>query len=39
VRYKGHGVLKLTLKATSYAWEFVPIAGASFTDAGSGACH
>jgi phage baseplate assembly protein gpV len=38
-RYKGFGVLKLTLRATSYAWEFLPIAGTSFTDAGSGACH
>jgi PKD repeat protein len=38
-RYKGFGVLKLTLRATSYAWEFMPIEGTSFTDAGSGACH
>jgi hypothetical protein len=34
-----YGVLKLTLSATSYAWQFVPIAGSSFTDSGSGACH
>lgn len=33
-----HGVLKLTLHATSYDWEFVPIAGQSFTDIGSAAC-
>jgi len=32
------GVLKLTLHATSYNWEFVPIAGQTFTDAGSGNC-
>lgn len=38
-RYKGWGVLKLTLKTSSYAWEFLPIAGASFTDAGTGVCH
>jgi PKD repeat protein len=38
-RYKGFGVLKLTLKATSYTWEFMPIAGTSFTDTGSGTCH
>jgi calcineurin-like phosphoesterase family protein len=38
-RYKGFGVLKLTLKASSYDWEFVPIDGTSFTDAGSGECH
>ena len=30
-----HGVLKLTLHATSYDWEFIPIAGQTFTDAGS----
>jgi hypothetical protein len=32
------GVLKLTLHATSYNWEFVPIAGQTFTDSGSGNC-
>ena len=32
------GVLKLTLKSGSYDWEFVPIAGQSFRDAGSSAC-
>ncbi len=34
-----HGVLRLTLKAGSYDWQFVPIAGRSFTDAGTGTCH
>ncbi len=33
------GVLKLTLSSTGYSWNFVPIAGASFTDSGSGTCH
>ncbi|MEO5888132.1 MAG: metallophosphoesterase, partial [Anaerolineales bacterium] len=33
-----HGVLKLTLHATSYDWEFVPIAGQTFTDLGSSNC-
>ena len=33
------GVLKLTLFANSYAWQFVPIAGQTFTDEGTGACH
>ncbi|WP_199729012.1 metallophosphoesterase [Corallococcus sp. CA053C] len=33
------GVLKLTLHSTSYDWEFVPIAGQTFTDKGTGACH
>jgi PKD repeat protein len=33
------GVLKLTLDAGTYAWEFVPVAGQTFHDSGSGACH
>ncbi len=33
-----HGVLKLTLRPTSYDWEFVPVSGASFTDSGSASC-
>ena len=33
-----HGVLELTLHAASYDWRFVPVAGASFTDAGSASC-
>ncbi len=33
------GVLKLTLHADSYDWAFVPIAGSSFTDAGTGTPH
>lgn len=33
------GVLKLTLHPQSYDWEFIPEAGHSFTDSGSGACH
>jgi hypothetical protein len=32
------GVLKLTLHTTSYDWEFLPIAGQTFSDAGSGNC-
>ena len=34
-----HGVLKLTLRESSYDWEFIPQAGFKFRDAGSGACH
>jgi PKD repeat protein len=34
-----HGVLKLTLSNGSYAWQFVPVPGRSFTDTGSGTCH
>jgi hypothetical protein len=33
------GVLKLTLKRGGYDWQFVPEAGKTFTDAGSGNCH
>ncbi|HET7252119.1 MAG TPA: metallophosphoesterase [Gemmatimonadales bacterium] len=34
-----YGVLKLTLGSGTYSWEFVPIAGQTFTDSGSGTCH
>jgi hypothetical protein len=33
------GVLKLTLGDGAYLWQFIPVAGAGFTDAGSGTCH
>jgi hypothetical protein len=33
------GVLKLMLRAKGYAWEFVPIEGETFHDAGEGNCH
>lgn len=33
------GVLGLTLRRGSYDWRFPPVAGATFTDAGSTACH
>jgi hypothetical protein len=33
------GVIKLDLDAGSYGWTFVPIAGQTFTDSGSGQCH
>lgn len=33
------GVLKLTLHPGSFDWQFVPVAGATFTDTGTGACH
>jgi hypothetical protein len=40
VRQTGtHGVLKLTLDADSYSWEFVPVAGKTFTDKGTDVCH
>jgi hypothetical protein len=34
-----YGVLKLTLHAASYDWQFVPIPGATFTESGSSNCH
>jgi 3',5'-cyclic AMP phosphodiesterase CpdA len=34
-----HGVLKLALNPTSYDWQFVPVAGKTFTDSGSTSCH
>jgi acid phosphatase type 7 len=33
------GVLKLTLRSTSYDWQFVPVAGQTYTDSGSAACQ
>ena len=38
---QGHtwGVLKLTLHPGRYEWEFLPVAGESFTDSGSGTCR
>ena len=40
VRHTGtYGVLKLTLHASSYDWQFLPVAGGAFTDAGTGTCH
>ncbi|MBX7220999.1 MAG: metallophosphoesterase [Blastocatellia bacterium] len=32
------GILKLTLNAQSYSWEFIPVAGQSFRDSGTGTC-
>jgi len=34
-----YGVLKLTLGDGRYAFEFVPVAGKTFSDSGSGSCH
>ena len=33
------GVMKLTLRAGSYSWKFIPIAGKTFTDSGRDQCH
>src|SRR2546426_141607 len=34
-----YGVLKFVLDTASYSWQFVPVAGQTFSDAGSTACH
>jgi acid phosphatase type 7 len=34
-----HGVIKFTLHATGYDWQFIPIAGKTFTDSGTASCH
>jgi hypothetical protein len=34
-----YGVLKLTLSSTSYAWQFIPVAGEVFTDNGTTSCR
>lgn len=34
-----HGVLKLTLHAKSYEWEFLPVPGQTLVDKGQAACH
>jgi len=34
-----YGVLRLRLSAGSYAWKFLPVAGETFTDSGTGQCH
>ncbi len=39
VRGRSYGVLKLTLQSRSYDWQFVPVAGSTFRDAGRGYCH
>ncbi|MGQ0648855.1 MAG: metallophosphoesterase, partial [Gemmatimonadaceae bacterium] len=33
------GVLQMTLGDGPYSWNFVPVAGKTFTDSGNGACH
>jgi hypothetical protein len=39
VRSSTFGVLELRLRPSSYSWRFVPIAGSTFTDSGTGRCH
>ncbi len=39
VRGSEHGVLQFELRSDGYAWNFVAVEGANFTDAGSATCH
>jgi hypothetical protein len=34
-----YGVIKFTLWPTSYDWDFIPVAGGTFSDHGSASCH
>jgi hypothetical protein len=34
-----HGVLKLTLTDRTYRWDFISVAGSSYTDSGVKECH
>lgn len=34
-----YGVLKFTLHSGGYDWRFVPVAGQTYSDSGSGSCH
>jgi parallel beta-helix repeat protein len=33
-----HGILRLELGPDGYTWQFIPVAGGTFTDSGSGTC-
>jgi len=33
------GVLQFTLGPGTYSWKFIPVAGKTYTDAGTGTCH
>jgi hypothetical protein len=33
------GVLKLSLRASTYSWSFIPVEGSTFTDSGRDTCH
>ena len=37
--FSTHGVLRLTLEATSYRWEFISASEQNVLDSGSGLCH
>ena len=37
--YEADGVQKLTLRADSYDWDFIPVAGKTYSDRGTGMVH
>jgi hypothetical protein len=39
VRADTHGVIKLSLYADRFEWEFIPVADKAFSDRGDGPCH
>ncbi len=39
VRGAAWGVIRFALRADDYSWEFLPVGGQSFSDAGSDTCH
>jgi hypothetical protein len=39
VRSSTWGVLKMTLRSDQYDWQFLPVAGESFSDSGNAVCH
>ena len=39
VNHDTFGILRVELFESGYEWEFVPVAGATYTDSGSDACH
>jgi hypothetical protein len=37
--YTTYGILRLTLHPSGFDWDYVPAAGGTFTDSGTGTCH
>jgi predicted phosphodiesterase len=39
IRESTYGIVKFTLRAGSYDWQFIPVAGQTFTDSGTTPCN
>ncbi|MBI5713240.1 MAG: alkaline phosphatase, partial [Chloroflexi bacterium] len=37
--FTSFGVIKFTLRAASYEWQFIPVEGQTFKDEGKDTCH